>query len=52
MLAYATSLYKLHESNKYKYYKQLFTEGLENKDIRYIHLKERKEKLVFLIKVK
>ena len=35
----------LHESNKYKDYKQLFTERLENKDIRCIHLKERKGKV-------
>ena len=34
----------LHERNKYKYYKQLFTERLENKDIRCIHLKEGKRK--------
>ena len=41
-LAYANLL---HKSNKYKYYKQLFTERLENKDIRCIHLKERKGKV-------
>ena len=29
----------LHESNKYKYYKQLFTKRLENKDIRCIHFR-------------
>ena len=36
----------LHKSNKYKYNKQLFTEPLENKDIRCIHLKERKGKVI------
>ena len=56
-LTYATGLCKymkvinintanlLHETNKYKYYKQLFTDWLENKDIRCIHLKERKGKV-------
>ena len=37
----------LHESNKYYYNKQLFTKRVENKDIRCIHLKERKRESIW-----